>query len=173
MKYVNEKHPEINVIYSTPTCYLKSLNEANITWNTKTDDFFPYSSDPHAFWAGYFTSRPAFKRFERWASGHLQSVKHLQVNLDNFFIQPEFFVWKILFYCSKSSFKELLTHKSIFSISRYLPIWQVKSTINWETDWEKLWVFLNITVNWLILFEFFYLWINFLKIFSIEKKIKF
>jgi len=80
MKYVNEKHPEINVFYSTPSCYLKSLNEANVTWNTKgASDFFPYSSDPHAFWSGYFTSRPAFKGFERWASGHLQSAKHLQV----------------------------------------------------------------------------------------------
>lgn len=79
MKYVNEKNSSINVIYSTPTCYLKALHDANITWNTKTDDFFPYSSDPHAFWAGYFTSRPAFKGFERFASGHLQSTKHLQV----------------------------------------------------------------------------------------------
>ena len=79
MKYVNEKNSSINVFYSTPTCYLKALHEANITWNTKTDDFFPYSSDPHAFWGGYFTSRPAFKGFERFASGHLQGTKHLQV----------------------------------------------------------------------------------------------
>jgi len=79
MKYVNEKHPEINVFYSTPTCYVKALNEANQVWPTKTDDFFPYSSDNDAFWAGYFTSRPAFKGFERFASNHLQSTKHLQV----------------------------------------------------------------------------------------------
>lgn len=46
MKYVNEKNPNINVFYSTPTCYLKALNDANITWNTKTEsDFFPYSSE--------------------------------------------------------------------------------------------------------------------------------
>jgi len=51
IKHVNEKHPEVNVFYSTPTCYLKALNDnKTITWNTKTkSDFFPYSSDPHAF----------------------------------------------------------------------------------------------------------------------------
>ena len=40
------------------------------------------TGDPHAFWGGYFTSRPAFKGFERWASGHLQSTKQLQVLAD-------------------------------------------------------------------------------------------
>ena len=79
MKYVNEKNSDLNVFYSTPTCYLKALNDANLTWSTKTDDFFPYSSDPHAFWTGYFTSRPAFKGFERWTSNHLQNTKNLEV----------------------------------------------------------------------------------------------
>jgi len=38
----------------------------------KTDDFFPYADGPHQFWTGYFTSRPAFKRYERLSSNFLQ-----------------------------------------------------------------------------------------------------
>ena len=73
MKYVNDRWqnphkynastieanlPPINALYSTPSCYLKALNDDKTqTWPTKSDDFFPYASDPHAFWTGYFTSR--------------------------------------------------------------------------------------------------------------------
>lgn len=79
-RYSNErqsKDSNINVFYSTPSCYLKSLHDANITWPSKTDDFFPYSSDPHSFWTGYFTSRPTIKRFERVGNHFLQVCKQL------------------------------------------------------------------------------------------------
>lgn len=56
---------------------MKSLHEANLTWTSKTDDFFPYASDPHAFWTGYFTSRPTLKRFERTGNHFLQVCKQL------------------------------------------------------------------------------------------------
>lgn len=56
---------------------MKSLHEANLTWTTKSDDFFPYASDPHAFWTGYFTSRPTLKRFERTGNHFLQVCKQL------------------------------------------------------------------------------------------------
>lgn len=36
------------------------------------DDFFPYSDGPHQFWTGYFTSRPALKRYERLSNNFLQ-----------------------------------------------------------------------------------------------------
>ncbi|RLV64017.1 hypothetical protein DV515_00017680 [Chloebia gouldiae] len=36
------------------------------------DDFFPYSDGPHQFWTGFFSSRPAFKGYERLSSGFLQ-----------------------------------------------------------------------------------------------------
>lgn len=68
---------KFNFFYSTPSCYLKSLHEANLTWSTKSDDFFPYSSDPHTFWTGYFTSRPTLKRFERMGNHFLQICKQL------------------------------------------------------------------------------------------------
>lgn len=67
----------MNLFYSTPSCYLKSLHEANITWPTKSDDFFPYASDPHAYWTGYFSSRPTIKRFERVGNHFLQVCKQL------------------------------------------------------------------------------------------------
>ena len=60
IKYVNalqNNGSKIHTFYSTPSCYLKSLNEAGKIWTSKSDDFFPYASDPHAFWTGYFTSR--------------------------------------------------------------------------------------------------------------------
>lgn len=68
---------KVNLFYSTPSCYLKSLYDAGITWPTKTDDFFPYASDPHAYWTGYFTSRPTIKRFERVGNHYLQICKQL------------------------------------------------------------------------------------------------
>jgi lysosomal alpha-mannosidase len=37
-------------MYSTPSCYLKALHDEGREWTTKSDDFFPYASDPHAYW---------------------------------------------------------------------------------------------------------------------------
>lgn len=80
-RYTNEVEIEgrkvFNLFYSTPSCYLKSLHDANITWPTKSDDFFPYASDPHAYWTGYFSSRPSVKRFERVGNHFLQVCKQL------------------------------------------------------------------------------------------------
>nr|XP_022916135.1 lysosomal alpha-mannosidase-like [Onthophagus taurus] len=73
--------PDINVIYSTPSCYVKAVNEAakaqDITYQVKTDDFFPYASDAHSYWTGYFTSRPNSKRNERMGNNFLQVIKQL------------------------------------------------------------------------------------------------
>ncbi|XP_063974588.1 lysosomal alpha-mannosidase isoform X1 [Diachasmimorpha longicaudata] len=80
IRYTNELYgDEVNVFYSTPSCYLKSVNEAGKTFPTKSDDLFPYSSDPHAFWTGYFTSRPTLKYYERLGNNFLQVAKQLAV----------------------------------------------------------------------------------------------
>ena len=50
---------------------------SNVQWTVKTDDFFPYSDCPHCFWTGYFTSRTAFKRFERVASSFLMAARQI------------------------------------------------------------------------------------------------
>ena len=80
--FFNKNHEKygINILYSTPSCYLKSLNDdKNMKWPMKTDDFFPYASDPHAYWTGYFTSRPALKGMIRAANSQLQACKQIHV----------------------------------------------------------------------------------------------
>ncbi|XP_051897842.1 lysosomal alpha-mannosidase [Pristis pectinata] len=82
IKYVNAAQSSgsnVNVLYSTPSCYLHELNKANLTWSVKTDDFFPYADGPHQFWTGYFTSRPALKRYERMSNNFLQICNQLEV----------------------------------------------------------------------------------------------
>ncbi|XP_042638582.1 lysosomal alpha-mannosidase-like [Orycteropus afer afer] len=68
----------VHVLYSTPACYLQELNKANLTWSVKQDDFFPYADGPHQFWTGYFTSRPALKRYERLSYNFLQVCNQLE-----------------------------------------------------------------------------------------------
>jgi lysosomal alpha-mannosidase len=49
IRHMNERTAEtkINLLYSTPSCFVKALNDANDVWPTKTDDFFPYASGTH------------------------------------------------------------------------------------------------------------------------------
>ncbi|XP_028421173.1 lysosomal alpha-mannosidase [Perca flavescens] len=80
--YVNGQQAngsKVNVLYSTPSCYLQELHRANLTWALKTDDFFPYADDAHDFWTGYFTSRPALKRYERISNSNLQTCNQLEI----------------------------------------------------------------------------------------------
>ncbi|XP_025208868.1 lysosomal alpha-mannosidase-like isoform X2 [Melanaphis sacchari] len=82
IKHINSKQAsgsKINAIYSTPSCYLKAVNNQQITFPTKQDDFFPYKSDKHSYWTGYFTSRPTQKYYERKGNNHLQTCKQLAV----------------------------------------------------------------------------------------------
>ncbi|XP_024863643.1 lysosomal alpha-mannosidase [Kryptolebias marmoratus] len=82
IRYVNAQQANgsrVNVLYSTPSCYLQELHQANLTWPLKEDDFFPYADNAHNFWTGYFTSRPALKRYERISNSHLQTCNQLEV----------------------------------------------------------------------------------------------
>lgn len=78
---------DVNVFYSTPSCYLYALNHAGKQWTTKADDFFPYAMVPASYWTGYFTSRPALKFYERYANNILQVTRQLngltQINQRN------------------------------------------------------------------------------------------
>lgn len=62
----------MHVLYSTPACYLKALHESSRRWPEYDDDFFPYADSEHAYWTGYYSSRPNFKFFARKANGFLQ-----------------------------------------------------------------------------------------------------
>ena len=77
IKYINDMDTDVYLMYSTPTCYLNSLQQANEVWPVKHEDFFPYASDYHAYWTGYFTSRPTSKYMIRDASRILQSAKQI------------------------------------------------------------------------------------------------
>lgn len=76
VKYFSE-HPELNVElkYSTPSEYIKAINEEGVVYPDKYDDFFPYADVDHGYWTGYFTSRVAVKGFVKQAGRYLQSVR--------------------------------------------------------------------------------------------------
>lgn len=51
----------VKVFYSNPLKYMEAKHAENITWQRKTDDFFPYADSADAYWTGYFTSRAGLK----------------------------------------------------------------------------------------------------------------
>ena len=71
-EYVSKHGHNISVFYSTPTKYMEAVHNAELTWEVKTDDFFPYADCPYCYWSGYFTSRPAIKRYVRLNNNLLQ-----------------------------------------------------------------------------------------------------
>ncbi|KAK8653086.1 hypothetical protein V6N13_127101 [Hibiscus sabdariffa] len=75
--YVN-KDGRVNALYSTPSLYTDAKNAANEPWPIKTDDYFPYADGANAYWTGYFTSRPGFKRFVRTLSGYYLAARQLE-----------------------------------------------------------------------------------------------
>jgi hypothetical protein len=44
----------------------------------RSDDVFPLGDNGHAYWTGYFTSRPALKRYIRANSAFLNAVRQAQ-----------------------------------------------------------------------------------------------
>ena len=50
IKYVNGADVGLNLIYSTPSCYLKAKNDELLELEEVVDDFFPYADGPHMFW---------------------------------------------------------------------------------------------------------------------------
>jgi hypothetical protein len=51
--------------YSTPSMYVDAVNQQEIDWPVKYDDFFPYADHEAAYWTGYFSSRANAKKFFR------------------------------------------------------------------------------------------------------------
>uniref|UniRef100_A0A5B7BPI0 Alpha-mannosidase n=1 Tax=Davidia involucrata TaxID=16924 RepID=A0A5B7BPI0_DAVIN len=75
--YVN-KDGRVNALYSTPSIYTDAKNAANESWPLKTDDYFPYADRANAYWTGFFTSRPALKRYVRMLSGYYLAARQLE-----------------------------------------------------------------------------------------------
>lgn len=68
------KNWNINLFYSTPSCYLKAVHDEdeNMEWPVKSDDFFPYATMKNSYWTGFYSSRPTLKRYERLGNNFLQ-----------------------------------------------------------------------------------------------------
>jgi len=85
LKYIGETAPDINVFYSTPSCYQMALyNEVfqkDLKLPEKYDDFMPYDSSSTVWWSGYFTSKPSVKLYEREVANLLQVAR--LVSLEN------------------------------------------------------------------------------------------
>ncbi|KAH9608357.1 hypothetical protein KSS87_017812 [Heliosperma pusillum] len=75
--YVN-KDERVNALYSTPSAYVDAKYAANETWPLKSHDYFPYADRDNAYWTGFFTSRPAFKRYVRSLSGYYVAARQLE-----------------------------------------------------------------------------------------------
>ncbi|GAV59511.1 Glyco_hydro_38 domain-containing protein/Glyco_hydro_38C domain-containing protein/Alpha-mann_mid domain-containing protein [Cephalotus follicularis] len=68
----------VNALYSTPSIYTDAKYATYGSWPLKTDDFFPYADRANAYWTGYFTSRPALKRYVRMMSGYHLAARQLE-----------------------------------------------------------------------------------------------
>ncbi|XP_067673704.1 lysosomal alpha-mannosidase-like [Haliotis asinina] len=69
----------VHALYSTPSCYINSVNKESVKFSTMSTDFLPYSTIPNTFWTGFFTSRPGLKRHVKVASSLLQTCEMLAV----------------------------------------------------------------------------------------------
>jgi hypothetical protein len=79
VKYINARPEQfgMNIKYSTPSEYIKTINAMNVTFVEKTDDFFPYADTEYGYWTGYFTSRLNLKHYIRQTGRYLQSMRTL------------------------------------------------------------------------------------------------
>ena len=97
----------LNVLYATPQSYTEAIHAEAAMMNhrkrpsanglqeqepaaaaaagkrifpTKRDDWLPYADFKHSYWSGYFTSRPALKRYIRSSSSLLNACRQLEVS---------------------------------------------------------------------------------------------
>ncbi len=78
MSYINSNSSyNASMFYSTLSDYTQSINALNLTWDLVTEDFFNYYNKPHAWWTGYFTSRPLLKLTIRSKESPLKSSELL------------------------------------------------------------------------------------------------
>ncbi|KAL8046895.1 hypothetical protein ABFX02_08G203600 [Erythranthe guttata] len=75
--YVNEDG-QVNVLYSTPSLYTDAKYASDESWPLKVDDYFPYADSANAYWTGFYTSRPALKRFVRFLSGYFLAARQIE-----------------------------------------------------------------------------------------------
>ncbi|CAG2173918.1 unnamed protein product, partial [Oppiella nova] len=72
LKETKASHPDVNMIYSSPNCYIKALNGMNLSYTERDVDYLSY-------WVGYYSNRPALKYQDRQTNNILQASKQLSV----------------------------------------------------------------------------------------------
>jgi len=77
IQHVN-KDGRVHALYSTPSIYTDAKHASNESWPVKYDDYFPYADSTNAYWTGYFTSRPTFKRYVRVHSGYYMAARQIE-----------------------------------------------------------------------------------------------
>ena len=78
INYINNNSTfGLNLFYSTPSTYVKAVHDAGISWPIKTDDFLPYADQPHAYWTGFYTSRPTLKGYTRTSGSLLRATENM------------------------------------------------------------------------------------------------
>ncbi|KAL3873992.1 hypothetical protein ACJMK2_037065 [Sinanodonta woodiana] len=89
MQYMNAQKPwKINVKFGTLEDYFSQIRREETRkrkWGNEfkfpvlSGDFFPYSDQNHAYWTGYYSTRPFDKRFSREVESILRSADLLHV----------------------------------------------------------------------------------------------
>ena len=83
VNYLASKGGPVVAFYSTPTHYTDAKHaetvKNNLKWEVRSDDIFPLGDNAHAYWSGYFTSRPSLKRQVRFATNFLNAARQMEV----------------------------------------------------------------------------------------------
>ncbi|WVZ58027.1 hypothetical protein U9M48_008341 [Paspalum notatum var. saurae] len=76
--YHVNKDDRVHALYSTPSIYTDAKHASNESWPVKYDDYFPYADAKNAYWTGYYSSRPTFKRYVRVQSGYYLAARQIE-----------------------------------------------------------------------------------------------
>ncbi|CAG2108469.1 unnamed protein product [Medioppia subpectinata] len=72
IKEAKARHPDVNLMYSSPNCYVKAVNNLNHTFDERNVDYLSY-------WVGYYANRLALKYQDRLTNNILQAGKQMSV----------------------------------------------------------------------------------------------
>jgi len=100
----------------------------------RSDDFFPYASDPHAYWTGYFTSRWVGEAGNPYWREMVGTVYLLELaSLD----QLIFILKNIIYFFSKVG--TLMRRSTVVRLSLQLvfSVWIHKSSLSVSVPWRK------------------------------------
>jgi len=80
IKYFNEEYKDFELIYSTPSQYLKAVHAAKVKMPVKYGDQLPYSEKAFSYWTGFYSSRPVSKGNIRQLDRYVSSMNDQWTN---------------------------------------------------------------------------------------------